>query len=394
MYFLGEWLVDPPTRRVSHGSELARLSPKAMGVLTVLHDAGGTVVSRDALLDAVWPDVTVGEEVLTHAIAELRKALGDDPRQPRYIGTVHKSGYRLLVGHPAPTVSADGLDLESYASYLDASELFFRGGRPNVSLAADKFTEIIKTDPTNALAHAGLANSLFFLDNYFGMPGDNCARVEESARNAVTLNQGAPEAHAALGLALSASGRHDQARASFTLSVKLNPHFAESHYLLGRACFANGDYRLAATMLERAAALRSDDFHSLLLASKARRFVNDTARGQADLIMASHRVGNQLLITPDDRRALCDKIFCMVELGEEAAAAETAASLLHDPDPNHYYLVCGLARVGEIALALDCLETVIDTGWSHGAWIVHDRDLDPLRHEPRFRRLVAELELP
>lgn len=106
MYRLGEWLVDPATRRMSRGSEVVRLSPKAMDVLKLLHDAKGSVVSRGELLNGVWPDVTVGEEVLTHAIAELRKAFGETPRRPRYIGTVHKSGYRLLVDSPATAVSA------------------------------------------------------------------------------------------------------------------------------------------------------------------------------------------------------------------------------------------------------------------------------------------------
>ncbi len=106
MFHLGEWEVDPATRRVSRGSQEVRLSPKAMGVLTGLHAAEGQVLSRTELLDLVWPNVTVGDEVLTHAIAEIRKALGDSSRNPRYLETVHKGGYRLL--DPAPLDGAAG----------------------------------------------------------------------------------------------------------------------------------------------------------------------------------------------------------------------------------------------------------------------------------------------
>ena len=110
VFALGEWLVDPETRSVSRGSEVVRISPKAMGVLDALGSAKGKVLSRARLLELVWPDVTVGEEVLTHAIAELRKALGDNTRQPRYIATVPKSGYRLIAPleppQPAETMPA------------------------------------------------------------------------------------------------------------------------------------------------------------------------------------------------------------------------------------------------------------------------------------------------
>ena len=51
--------------------------------------------TRDELLDAVWGETIVGEEALTRAISELRRALGDDPREPRYVETIRKGGYRL-----------------------------------------------------------------------------------------------------------------------------------------------------------------------------------------------------------------------------------------------------------------------------------------------------------
>ena len=92
---LGEWRVDPASREVASQETSTRVSPKAMQVLQTLIRAGGEVIPRDDLMSAVWGDVIVGEEVLTHAIAELRRALGESARRPRYIEPVHKSGYRL-----------------------------------------------------------------------------------------------------------------------------------------------------------------------------------------------------------------------------------------------------------------------------------------------------------
>ncbi len=394
MYQWGDWLVDPKTRRVSRGSQFVRLSPKAMGVLTALRNAGGGVLTRSELLAEVWPEVTVSEEVLTHAVAEIRRAFGDSIRHPRYLETVHKSGYRLLrVPSPQP-VSSTPLDLDAYAAYLDGCEMFFRGGPQNVTLAAEAFTDILETHPHHALALAGLAKSLFFLDKYFGMSGNNAEQIERCGRSAVAGDQMLPEAHAALGLALSASGRYDEALSSFAVSLTLNAYLPETHYLLGRTCFAKGDYRLTAAMLERAAELRADDFHSLVLAAKARRFLGDEARCRANLVKARQRVDLRLQINPNDRRALCDKVSCMVELGEVSEGVETASPLLHEADASHYYLVCGLARAGETDLALDCLTAVVGAGWCHGDWLAQDRDIDPLRGEPGFRRLAAEMRAP
>ena len=92
---LGEWRVDPRSREFRSNGLSIRVSPKAMQVLQTLVGARGDVVRRDEILNAVWADVIVGEEVLTHAIAELRRALDDRARSPRFIETVHKAGYRL-----------------------------------------------------------------------------------------------------------------------------------------------------------------------------------------------------------------------------------------------------------------------------------------------------------
>ena len=73
-----------------------KLKPKAMAVLVYLADRPGQVVSRDALLSAVWSGVVVGDDSLTQVVIKLRKALGDAPEKPAYIQTIPKGGYRLI----------------------------------------------------------------------------------------------------------------------------------------------------------------------------------------------------------------------------------------------------------------------------------------------------------
>jgi DNA-binding winged helix-turn-helix (wHTH) protein len=112
-FTIGEWLVQPQLNRLSRsGGDVVQLEPKMMDVLVCLARNPGDVVSREALIDAVWPEVFITESVLTRAIAGLRRALGDDARSPRFIETISKRGYRLI-GPAAPTPLAPAVHRNS-----------------------------------------------------------------------------------------------------------------------------------------------------------------------------------------------------------------------------------------------------------------------------------------
>ena len=87
------------------------LPPRALGVLTALLARPGAVVSKHELMDAVWPGVYVTESSLLEAIGLLRETLGDNPRRPVYIQTVHRRGYRFI-GLPTelPRPMADAIE--------------------------------------------------------------------------------------------------------------------------------------------------------------------------------------------------------------------------------------------------------------------------------------------
>lgn len=93
---IGEYAVDASTREIRRSDQAARrISLKAMDVLLLLARNPGRVVSRQAILEAIWPDTLPTDEVVTQAIAQLRKAF-DDGKPARYIDTIAKHGYRLL----------------------------------------------------------------------------------------------------------------------------------------------------------------------------------------------------------------------------------------------------------------------------------------------------------
>src|SRR5262245_22698064 len=82
-----------------------------MDLLVFLANTGGRVVSKEELIDAVWDGRFIADTTLTRAVADLRRALGDDRRSPRYIETIAKRGYRLIAA-----VSADGGSSETAAA--------------------------------------------------------------------------------------------------------------------------------------------------------------------------------------------------------------------------------------------------------------------------------------
>lgn len=104
-YVLGH-IVTPGTHEIRLGDTVTRIEPKSMEVLVYLLDHAGQVATRDALQEAIWGDVIVGDDSLTNAIIKLRKAFGDDARDPRLIATIPKKGYRLIAAvTPSPETS-------------------------------------------------------------------------------------------------------------------------------------------------------------------------------------------------------------------------------------------------------------------------------------------------
>jgi DNA-binding winged helix-turn-helix (wHTH) protein len=93
---LNPWLIEPSLGRISSAGVERVVEPKTMEVLVHLASRAGEVTSSDELIDSVWRGRPMGDNPVHKCISQLRNALGDDARRPRYIGTIPKRGYRLL----------------------------------------------------------------------------------------------------------------------------------------------------------------------------------------------------------------------------------------------------------------------------------------------------------
>ncbi len=117
---IDRWTVQPSLNRITEDAEddpaeTRQLGHKVMAVLLCLAGRPGEVVTREEILEEVWEGAFTTDEALATAVYELRKALDDDARRPRYVETIRKRGYRLIapVSAIAETDSAEAAPEET-----------------------------------------------------------------------------------------------------------------------------------------------------------------------------------------------------------------------------------------------------------------------------------------
>src|SRR5580692_2217834 len=96
VYRFDQFEVDDREFRLSQYGAPVQVEPKVLRLLVYLIENRNRLVRKQELLDKVWPDAMVTENALTRAIVQLRKALNEDSRVPRYIETVPTAGYRFI----------------------------------------------------------------------------------------------------------------------------------------------------------------------------------------------------------------------------------------------------------------------------------------------------------
>jgi DNA-binding winged helix-turn-helix (wHTH) protein len=126
LYF-GYYRLDQKNAQLWRKNRAVRLTPKAFQLLYYLVSRPGQLVSKDELFQAVWSETVVNRNTLRWCMKELRKALEDDAKTPRYIETVHRRGYRWIAetrgaGRQASLLSSPVFSFQSGASNIVGRE--------------------------------------------------------------------------------------------------------------------------------------------------------------------------------------------------------------------------------------------------------------------------------
>ncbi|MGH1362188.1 MAG: winged helix-turn-helix domain-containing protein [Calditrichia bacterium] len=115
---LGKWLVKPDSNELVSENQTQQLEHIVMQLLVYFTENSCRNLSKDEILKGVWGDGIHSEEVLTVAVSNLRKALGDSAHKPRYIKTLHRFGYRMLL-QPLPAETVEANNHRSLLSQLE-----------------------------------------------------------------------------------------------------------------------------------------------------------------------------------------------------------------------------------------------------------------------------------
>ncbi len=394
---IGSWSVDPRSRTVTNGADVKRLSPRALGVLRELFRAEGAPVSRQGLLDRVWPNVLVGDESLTQAVAELRRVFKDrDGSTP--IETIAKTGYRLresalpsAAEHRNPVAErTDRFDLNAYKLCLDARSIMNRG-HGNVVRTAEALTkEAVQAANDFGFAHAEYAIALCYRWLYQRDDERGAEKALSHADAAVQLRPDLGRSYAARAMALGALGQTAPMIKSLEQGLAVDHDDPDLHFLGARVMFAARDYTAAAALAERAATLSTDDYWSLYFAVRATAAF-DPPRSRRLAVECLARVRARLMVDPDEPRALNLMGPLLASLGrhEDAVASVTAQS--GEWSTLRFYDAVAMATAGQNHLALETLSELIDRGWRHGDWLMAEPAFDDMRRDPGFAKTVAQL---
>jgi DNA-binding winged helix-turn-helix (wHTH) protein len=301
---VGPWRAERMTGRLVRDGEIRDLEPKVMDLLFLLADRRGEVMTREAILSALWPGVTVGEDTLSRTVFKLRRALDDDPKAPRFVETLPKRGYRLLAEAASPTPRRRLWPLAAGLAALlvlgplvwrltptpvsettrRADDAYFQYTRADNEAAVVLYERALAANPRDAEALAGLANALVqqvlrwpdgtaspsvvrmdirtaLADGRTRTPAA-VARLERAhglAEDAVRMAPRNSTALRALGLVLSAQGRLPDARAVYEKALGVDPrawgvmmNLAEVYDLTGEPARSTASMQAAYAAMSRA----------------------------------------------------------------------------------------------------------------------------------------------
>src|SRR6267142_5205426 len=105
-YRFAEFTVSPSRRTLTRAGREVPLIPRYFDLLVLLIDRRREAVHRQDILESVWSDVVVSDGALSQAVRTLRRALGDTAREPLFIRTMSRHGYRFV--HPGVVEEPDG----------------------------------------------------------------------------------------------------------------------------------------------------------------------------------------------------------------------------------------------------------------------------------------------
>lgn len=135
-FSFGPFVLDVEGAALRKGRDKVPLRPKCFDILVYLVEQPGRVVSKEELLDKIWPDVVVNDGTLNRTVTELRAALGDDSEHPQYIETVSRRGYKF-VAEIAGAPKVDDITAADFVLVHEDRQFPLHGGEQIIGRGAE-----------------------------------------------------------------------------------------------------------------------------------------------------------------------------------------------------------------------------------------------------------------
>jgi DNA-binding winged helix-turn-helix (wHTH) protein/tetratricopeptide (TPR) repeat protein len=318
-YRFGPFQLDAAGRILERDGERVALTPKVIDTLLVLVANAGQLVTKEALIQSVWPDVTVVDSGLTRNISVLRKTLEAGVAEGTYVETIPRRGYRFvapvepIAAKPEestppverPTIAVRRFPIWAVASLsiLTAAGigcLFAFSQGPNVSRSREAqepmvrigehllyklspsetaralgyFERAAARNPRSAGAHAGISMALVRLSGLGSLGTEVLSRASVAAQRAVELDPTSAAARCARGEALfCVDWRFNEAETEFRRALELQPESVQTRYSYSVLKVAMGQLSEARRLVEEA--LRLDPASPALGAQYCKLFYYD-----------------------------------------------------------------------------------------------------------------------
>src|SRR3984957_152364 len=218
-YRFGEFELHPGDRLLKRAGISVPLQPKSFAALLFLVASAEHLVSKQELINRLWPDVHVSEANLTNAIVSLRKIVGRDA-----IRTVSKHGYRFEL----PVEGEPGVERATYERFVRAKELTVQRSLDSMLLARDLYWTCLAENPNFAPAWAWLGRCCWFLDKFTPSSSVLPELVEAAFQRAFMLDPDLASAHQFYTLLQVDIGRADEAMRRLFERLERHPREPES----------------------------------------------------------------------------------------------------------------------------------------------------------------------
>src|ERR1051326_4849595 len=283
------------------------------------------------------------------------------------------------------------LNPQAFDCNLRARDSLYRFTKNSIETAIELFRKAIEYDGRYADAYAGLSEACAHFYQQFERKDTWLDQAVEAGLKALMYDPSLSEAYSALGLVYLYKKSTDEAVESSRKAIELNPANHAAYWILVRTYLTMDRAREAADLFRKVIELNPDFYAAygdLILSLDQ---LGEQEQIKKALAAATEMFPRYLSLHPDDARGHIFFAITLVRSGriEEGKSRASRAIELSPNDPLMFYnAACFYSTVGDKALALESLRNALDSGYEFYEWIKRDPDLDSIRNEPEYLRLM------